>query len=542
MKKKLLSAALAVVMVLSMVPGAFAVEAVTANPTNDKLTVNGVPQTPTVYKIGSSNYFKIRDVAAVLNGTDKQFSVGYSGGKVTVTTGQPYEATGKELSGAPASAREATRSNDAILVNGQEASLTVYKIGGSNYFKLRDLGKALGFDVDWTAAQGMMITTGGTAQTTTPPAGTVAYYKDHPNVPDFGIFSGTPLARGMDRENGYAYLYDVSKVPSGTDIIKPYGDLLMEKGYQYVGSQEYNDGRLLNFSKGQETVNFGFVALDDGGYYVVEILQETTLTPGTVAYYKDYPTVPDFGAYLGIPCNNAYTDTKGDQHYEGGTLYDYDIDKVQAKLASLYDGYIDLLKQSGFQYGKTYTADDGNSREIYTNGSIELEVGAAETGKDAYYSVVVMVRKPVAEPEVEAPENYAFLALQYIYNRLKYPDTMQDITVSCGLYDRTGKSSACFDATHKYYGVKVSYKAMNSLGQLVSETKVFMFDLTTGTGEYDLEARVERAIENSWGERKLEWMHCRSEDVMSLKGGGMLEALSRESVAKVMEEVKNLKQ
>lgn len=148
----------------------------------------------------------------------------------------------------------------------------------------------------------------------------------------------------------------------------------------------------------------------------------------------------------------------------------------------------------------------------------------------------------MAEPEVEAPENYAFLALQYIYNRLKYPDTMQDITVSCGLYDRTGKSSACFDATHKYYGVKVSYKAMNSLGQLVSETKVFMFDLTTGTGEYDLEARVERAIENSWGERKLEWMHCRSEDVMSLKGGGMLEALSRESVAKVMQEVKNLKQ
>ncbi len=401
MKKKLLSAALAVVMVLSMVPGAFAAEAVTANPTNDKLTVNGVPQTPTVYKIGSSNYFKIRDVAAVLNGTDKQFSVGYSGGKVTVTTGQPYEATGKELSGAPASAREATRSNDAILVNGQEASLTVYKIGGSNYFKLRDLGKALGFDVDWTAAQGMMITTGGDAQTTTPPAGTVAYYKDHPNVPDFGIFSGTPLARGMDRGNGYAYLYDVSKVPSGTDIIKPYGDLLMEKGYQYVGSQEYNEGRLVNFSKGQETVNFGFMALDDGGYYVVEILQETTLTPGTVAYYKDYPTVPDFGAYLGIPCNNVYTDTKGDQHYEGGTLYDYDIDKVQAKLPSLHDGYTDLLKQSGFQYGTTYTADDGNSREIYSNGSIELEIGAAETGKDAYYSVIVMVRKPDFSTTVE---------------------------------------------------------------------------------------------------------------------------------------------
>ena len=81
MKKKLLSAALAVAMALSVVPGAFAAETVTASPTNDKLTVDGVERNPTVYKIGDSNYFKIRDLAAVLNGTGKQFSVGYDGEK-----------------------------------------------------------------------------------------------------------------------------------------------------------------------------------------------------------------------------------------------------------------------------------------------------------------------------------------------------------------------------------------------------------------------------------------------------------------------------
>ena len=69
-----------------------------ANPTNDKLTVNGVEQNPTVYKIGDSNYFKIRDLAAVLNGTGKQFSVGYDAEKQSVTAapGQPYELTGTE--------------------------------------------------------------------------------------------------------------------------------------------------------------------------------------------------------------------------------------------------------------------------------------------------------------------------------------------------------------------------------------------------------------------------------------------------------------
>lgn len=125
----------------------------TANPTNDKLMVNGAEKAPTVYKIGGSNYFKIRDVAAVLNGTEKQFAVGYSGGKVTVSSGQPYEATGKELAGAPDSARDAAPSNDSILIDGEEASLTVYKIGGSNYFKLRDLGKALDFYVGYTGGK-----------------------------------------------------------------------------------------------------------------------------------------------------------------------------------------------------------------------------------------------------------------------------------------------------------------------------------------------------------------------------------------------------
>ena len=132
----------------------------TANPTNDKLAVNGAAQNPTVFKIGGSNYFKIRDIAAMLNGTEKQFAVGYAGGKVTVTSGQPYDATGKELAGAPNAAKDAFPSNDTVIIDGTEAGLTVYKIGGSNYFKLRDLGKALNFYVGWEAGKGVYIETG----------------------------------------------------------------------------------------------------------------------------------------------------------------------------------------------------------------------------------------------------------------------------------------------------------------------------------------------------------------------------------------------
>ena len=50
--------------------------------------------------------------------------------------------------------------NDNLWVNGQLISnATIYKIDGSNYFKLRDLGNALGFDVDYVQGQGVIINT-----------------------------------------------------------------------------------------------------------------------------------------------------------------------------------------------------------------------------------------------------------------------------------------------------------------------------------------------------------------------------------------------
>ena len=133
-----------------------------ANPTNDKLTSDGVLQNPTVYKIGDSNYFKIRDLAAILNGTGKQFSVGYDNEKqsVTATTGQGYTKLDGDLAGPPAGQETAEASSDAIYVNGQKVEAEVYKIGGNNYFKLRDLGKALDFYVGWSKDEGMYIDSG----------------------------------------------------------------------------------------------------------------------------------------------------------------------------------------------------------------------------------------------------------------------------------------------------------------------------------------------------------------------------------------------
>jgi len=106
---------------------------------------------PAVYKIEGANYFKLRDVAMLLNGSEKQFAVDYDdhAKTVSITSGKPYRAIGGELTGTAAASCSAIVSNNAISINGKSTDLTVFKIDGANYFKLRDLGKALDFHVGY---------------------------------------------------------------------------------------------------------------------------------------------------------------------------------------------------------------------------------------------------------------------------------------------------------------------------------------------------------------------------------------------------------
>ena len=131
-----------------------------AAPTNDTLTANEAVQNPTVYKIDDFNYFQLRDLAAILNGTEKQFSVDYNEetGAVNTATGKSYEATGEELKGpAKGEDKSAAPSNDVIYVDGDAVELEVYKIDGTNYFKLRDLGKTFDFYVGYDSENDSMF-------------------------------------------------------------------------------------------------------------------------------------------------------------------------------------------------------------------------------------------------------------------------------------------------------------------------------------------------------------------------------------------------
>ena len=151
MKRSLIVAlALALLLALAGPASAFAVERSAQN-----LSVNGQAIVCDKYNIDGYNYFKLRDLALLLNGTDSQFAVGWNAetARVTVSTGQGYSPVGNELTVGADKSATAVLSAQTIVINGAvRRDLSVYNIGGNNYFKLRELGDALGFQVDYDAS------------------------------------------------------------------------------------------------------------------------------------------------------------------------------------------------------------------------------------------------------------------------------------------------------------------------------------------------------------------------------------------------------
>ena len=149
--KKTISFCLILLMLNSLFPAE--ASGTGAKLSRQNLRVDGKVVACEKYNIGGNNYFKLRDIALMLNGTGSQFSVGWDPVRkeVSIVTGEAYVPNGSEmdLSGGDKSA-SAVPSSQTILLNGEACSdLAAYNIGNNNFFKLRDLGDALGFFVDY---------------------------------------------------------------------------------------------------------------------------------------------------------------------------------------------------------------------------------------------------------------------------------------------------------------------------------------------------------------------------------------------------------
>ncbi len=144
--------------------------AATVGQSGQRVTLNGSPVDIQGYTLiaengGDVTYVKLRDVAALLDGTSAQFNVDWRGGAIYVDVGQAYTTRNgtelKAISGTDGSYRWNTA---PVLFGGETKALEGIVItdgdgGGHTFFKLRDLGAAIGFTVDWDAQRGIYIET-----------------------------------------------------------------------------------------------------------------------------------------------------------------------------------------------------------------------------------------------------------------------------------------------------------------------------------------------------------------------------------------------
>lgn len=149
--KKLLPTLLALFLFCLALPCASAAD---VTPSPQKLSVDGTDADCDKYNIDGSNYFKLRDLAYLLSKSDSRFSVAFDAesNAMTVVPGGDYVLVGGELERGKDLSKTAVASKQSVLINGEAVEgISVYNIGGNNYFKLRDLGSALGFTVAFDA-------------------------------------------------------------------------------------------------------------------------------------------------------------------------------------------------------------------------------------------------------------------------------------------------------------------------------------------------------------------------------------------------------
>ena len=148
--KKLLSFALVLCLLSALVPIGVGAYDVVLSPQD--LSVDGLLYECEKYNIDGSNYFKLRDLAYLLRETPAAFSVSWdaAANAVIIAPGFPYEPIGGELEISADKSGTAVPSAQTVwFLDAPVTDLSVYNIGGNNFFKLRELGELLGFGVDY---------------------------------------------------------------------------------------------------------------------------------------------------------------------------------------------------------------------------------------------------------------------------------------------------------------------------------------------------------------------------------------------------------
>lgn len=154
MKKKI-SLLLAILMLVTFIPTSFAErKIVDAKKNNQRIALDGEEVKVGTYLVEDYTYIKLRDVAAILNGTANQFDIGVAAEdpkQIVLARGYEYKKTDNDLQEIKKDKAKASVGVMKVSVRKDPEDLKTALIDGFNYVQLRDLAKLIGFEVAYDA-------------------------------------------------------------------------------------------------------------------------------------------------------------------------------------------------------------------------------------------------------------------------------------------------------------------------------------------------------------------------------------------------------
>lgn len=123
----------------------------TAASTNATVYVDGSNISFDAYNIEGNNYFKLRDLAMAIRGSNKQFEVEWNEGlkAINLISNKSYTPAGGELAAGIKGKVQSSLWTSDIFKDNAKVELMAYNIKGNNYFKLRDVAELFDIGVGW---------------------------------------------------------------------------------------------------------------------------------------------------------------------------------------------------------------------------------------------------------------------------------------------------------------------------------------------------------------------------------------------------------
>ena len=148
--KRVFAAVLSLMLLLSMATAVLGAQPKVVRSTQ-KLTVDGKSVDCPAYNIDGYNYVKLRMVAALLSDTVCPFDVRYNeaDNSIVISRGKAYTGPAESDDGIDASAGAVPSTQTVIADDVKRDHLSVWNIGGSNWFKLAELAELIGFRLDY---------------------------------------------------------------------------------------------------------------------------------------------------------------------------------------------------------------------------------------------------------------------------------------------------------------------------------------------------------------------------------------------------------